>query len=355
MGAVMKFRGGMLLLAIALTGVGAHAAIRIGNGGEGTCPDRSSQEPCHTVIYLRDLYQANLHLAPYLGDEIDPEIEKEVNASEAVRSIGISKSLLARKLTDLQKMQLHFGHIVLSAIEVYRWQFVDSALKLLPDDAPIEEIPDSWRVPVANRFQDVIRIDRAAWQLMPEVHKMALVIHEALYAMLRAQCGRGNCVQHAFIARDIVARVFSRSTDPQRAFSEIELGELNLSRARLPSASCPYHRESKIEISRRGRTIWASSQTANLKNFCSKNSALGGLLTIKARRQPFTLMPVLYPVRDDEGNPSKQLGLVLRYQAAELAMTYSVKTSQQCENMTSNTEGWNWTDGDPCEVFHIVP
>jgi hypothetical protein len=83
-----------------------------------------------------------------------------------------------------------------------------------------------FRRSIANRFVGTIRLHRPSWELLSEEHKVALLIHEALYSLLTPVClDTKHCFQPAYRARDIVAMAF---TDPKFSITKFSTLSSNL-------------------------------------------------------------------------------------------------------------------------------
>lgn len=183
----------------------SYAGILVGNGGEGFLENKK--------IYVRDLYDAGIHQSPYFGEVAETRWLDWHKASN-IKSIGVSETLLAKKLTDINKMEPHLGTWISQIINQYSWIFTEKELSLLLDDAPIKKDSEKNRVQIANRDLNTIRINSKAWKALSEEQKIALVIHEAIYSMVKPECKNPpTCTefrQPSRIAREVVAIVFKK-------------------------------------------------------------------------------------------------------------------------------------------------
>lgn len=329
------FSLGLLALVAAATWAGG---IRIGNGGDGICKDKTDKETkCHSkILYVRDLYDANLHLNPAIGSEIDPYIQREVDESPVVSNLQLDKNLLARKLTDLEHFHLHFGHIVLAAINAYHWQLVDNPLEKLADDAPIEQRPESWRVQLANRFQNTIRVYSDDYALLPEIHKVAMVIHEGIFSLLNPQCRKGICVQHAYMAREITANAFRNSQGDDYHLTPAQLGQLSIQNLELLAQQSLYtDNNMKLEIYRKS-LIAEDYLVMNANDDALRSSFIAPLcalingptkLVVHASRRPFMLKQWVYP---SDSEMSDQAALSAYYRWPLFDQTYQFRSASEC-------------------------
>jgi hypothetical protein len=179
----------------------AASGYVIGNGGDGVFVKGR--------LVLRDLDESGV-TEPYFGDLIDPDIEARMSALPIDPStLPFSWQLLARKLTDLNRLSPDLGQFVLEAIRSYAWIALPASLALVPDPEYLLDasIPP---VQIANRLDTTIRIASGAWRQLDDANRIALIIHEAVYSLLRPICERtsNTCFQSAHTARDLTGRFF---------------------------------------------------------------------------------------------------------------------------------------------------
>jgi|GEM_PF-3929541 len=334
---------------VALVAAASWAGIRIGNGGDGICKGKTDKETkCYSkIVYVRDLYDANLHLNPAVGNEIDPYIQREVDQSSVVSTLQLDKNLLARKLTDLEHFHLHFGHIVLAAINAYQWQLVENPLEKLADDAPIEQRPESWRVQLANRFQNTIRVYSDDYALLPEIHKVALVIHEGIFSLLSPQCRKGICTQHAYMAREITANAFRDSRGDEYHLTPAQLGQLSIQNSEFLGQEHRYTDNNlKLEIYRKSLVaedylVQYANDDVSRGSFVAHLCALinhPSKVIVHASRRPFKLKQWVYP--SDSGT-SDQAALSAYYRWPIFDQTYQFGNSIECfAKIQSDLASW---------------
>ncbi len=185
---------------VSCSGVYASNGIFIGNGGDGM--------EIGGRLIMKDLFLANAHRNPYFGDKIDPQLPDL--PGEATMEFDYPRELLARKLTDLNQVLPGFGDYVLASIKVYHWMLQDFPLSKIEDHEEIIVYPSSvHQVQIANRFQASIRIDQKAYQRLDDANRVALIIHEAVYSLVRPlPAGDGRSYQSSYVARDLVGLFF---------------------------------------------------------------------------------------------------------------------------------------------------
>jgi|GEM_PF-2591387 len=182
----------------------------IGNGGDGLILDHR--------LYLRDLVEADVEKNPYFGAASDPHLEKKLRLLVwDQEKLPVEMKLLARKLTDLEKISPNLGEYVLEAILHYTWSPVSAPLETIPDPEIVLKTPENL-LQIANRLDTNIRIHRQSWLEMSVENRVALILHEALYSLLKPLCGfdqklqEQSCLQSARKARSLTGELFTAST-----------------------------------------------------------------------------------------------------------------------------------------------
>lgn len=128
--------------------------------------------------FLLDLYEAGIHENPFFGSSIDPNLPSPPRRSQL--RLDFSNDLLNRKLTDMNTLAPGLGDYALAAIKMYDWIFeTDSAQRT----APAGKLTVTR---IAERSGGTIRINEALWRELDEKNRIALVIHEAVSSLLRA-------------------------------------------------------------------------------------------------------------------------------------------------------------------------
>lgn len=183
----------------------------IGNGGDGYfIPDIRA-------VWLRDLVDAGLEHSAWIGAKRDPEIEKFIYGPNFRTDVDIDfrRDLLVRKLTDIQLAAPPLGRILAQAIRLYQWQMVHHPLEFVNDGVMLKMPPNSVRVQIGNRLLKTIRYDDDQFAMMPDEHRIAFIIHEVVYSLLKPQClgQSGLCRQFSILAREIVGHMFSDNAD----------------------------------------------------------------------------------------------------------------------------------------------
>lgn len=177
----------------------AGAQLRVGNHGDGVFIEGN--------VYLRDLYEANQHLEPWIGDRIDGEVEKRVSHLWRIRPDlpPVDRQLFARKISDLERIFPNLGTYVLGVLENHRW-LVGRFLPLHDDERPGRHALVGLR-----HFVD-IEYQRDNYLKMPQSNRVAFLLHEAFSSLLPRKSAEDD---EALLIR-LVQKVFTRNaeTDP---------------------------------------------------------------------------------------------------------------------------------------------
>lgn len=190
----------------------SRAQIFVGNAGEGLA--------YKDHIFLRDLVESNVHSHPYFGQETSERITELEWMLAKTKGLGIDLDLLKRKLSDAEYLKSGLGVFLVHAIYNYSWSFIPD-LEVLPDTTPLlsPEMDDApvIRVPLARRFKGTIKVHATNFARLSPEHRVALVIHEALYSLVRVQpepnkpstdCKENPCGQPSFDARSFTGMLF---------------------------------------------------------------------------------------------------------------------------------------------------
>lgn len=181
----------------------ANPAPNIGVGGEGVLLE--------TQIYSRDLYDYDLHLSPWIGPAASTELKAAVVAWNPLQLSDFECELLARKLTDLNRYHNYLGEEIFEVLRFFSWRFTEAELGLTyPDEARVLVSSDQ-RVPIVNRHLKDILIQRATFSRLDERNKVALIIHEAVHALLHSFEGDIWTVGSMSEARQVTASFFDES------------------------------------------------------------------------------------------------------------------------------------------------
>jgi hypothetical protein len=169
-----------LILALISTLIGsincpsAFANKEAGNGGDAI--------QIGNKLYLLDLVEAGVEENPQIDLTAQPSEELSKRVNQALPQ-GFPKTLVAKKLAEIERINPMMARILLKAIEVYQWKLVNSALIDIADENTELKIPKNKLFQLAIRKSASILVDRALWQKIDDGNKTALVFHEVLYAL----------------------------------------------------------------------------------------------------------------------------------------------------------------------------
>ena len=196
----------------------------VGNGGDGYYIDGQ--------VYLSDLYLGGRELSetPWFGDLRKGNIEDLLPAPRG-QIVDFPYDLLVRKLSDMDEIYPGLGQMTAAAITMHTWLFVDG--KLGPTCDQSESILDLQNasiehVQIANRHEMEIRLHRDLWARMNDEHRVAVIVHEGVYSMLKTPAVRAPCSQAANLTRKIVRRLFMNNSDRHLTLDPEMIAALNV-------------------------------------------------------------------------------------------------------------------------------
>lgn len=177
--------------------------VFVGNGGEGYASNGS--------LYTRDLYDYDLHMAPWFGNYADPLLSNEIKLWNPLNLTPFEVELLARKLSDLNSAQEFFGDDILLILKYFHWSFTEENLVLIEPDEIRKPIESKNRFSIANRFLNSIVINKSLFESLNSENKIALILHEAIFSVLTVRYEKsGKGVQSLGATRLIVSSLFSK-------------------------------------------------------------------------------------------------------------------------------------------------
>lgn len=135
-------------------------------------------------LYSLDLVEAGVQSQAYfdLLLPVDPFLLERLQIKFA--NTDIPTLPLAQKLTEVYQMDPLLAYTLANAMEMHQWRFVDSALIDINDEQDSDlQLPKENLVQLASRKESRVSIDRSLWNELDEINKVALILHEALYAI----------------------------------------------------------------------------------------------------------------------------------------------------------------------------
>lgn len=349
----------VLLFTAVLVPLICKAQFVVGNGGEGICTqfDLNDDALCEPGFFaVRDLFETEVK--PEFGSGASSEISRLVDQMKFGR-LEVPRSLLVRKLTDLDGMQLYFGHIVAEAILKFEWVATDRKLAVIPNDMIVYDPSTYKRVQIANRLNSAIIISVPAFKLLTAEHKVALIIHEAIFSLLAPVRANDQEDQSALSARDITAALFRKSGGRFRlSGAQKNLIPFLKNNDFVPEAatSCSLREEGyalrKVATQNPGDANQASRFVAyssdsklekEVEEFCHSgwdDNKSGIQVHVDAVRKPYSFDEEAYLVTR-ERNSFNQKWLFARYQLPLLTHSETYGSVYECEtSLLELLSGW---------------
>lgn len=153
----------------------AFAGNEKGNGGDGLWLDGK--------LYSLDLVEAGVEMNPYFDSTVPMNQMILDRLTKKLDSKIYPVNLLAAKLSEISSVHSKLGIIILKSIEMYQWRLVNSTLMDVQDEDSILAYPKADLVQLATRNLTTVSIDRSLWAKLDDANKVALVIHEMMYAL----------------------------------------------------------------------------------------------------------------------------------------------------------------------------
>ena len=222
----------------------------VGNGGQAIDIDGE--------LVPRDLFELHLHREPYFGPTADPAVLMRLASFSLLSGLHVPEDLMAIKLTDLSSVSRGLGDCFLRALERYDWQFVTEPLPRTNECDPYIQLASGvpW-VQVANRLRETIFVHQPSWERLSPQHKVAILIHEAVYSLLMPTAVDGKSFQQVGPEARLIAgnafnaEVFGTDSSGRELFAD-SLNKLNVPRevgviAKLECEFYPYRTRSGYE------------------------------------------------------------------------------------------------------------
>ncbi|MCH2534345.1 MAG: hypothetical protein MK008_07895 [Bdellovibrionales bacterium] len=200
----MKKNNLLILLVIYLVSLTSYASREVGNGGDGIIINGKP--------YLYDLVEAGVYLDPNFNETITtlPEIKRRVN-NIFTHAKELDKELVAKKFTEIYYVDKIFFAALMRVMEMYSWRWVDFSLFDIPDDGDtVVNFDRNNFVQLAARYNRSITIDLKLWLNMTPSNRVALLFHEAIYALIApTKIAEYIFKQDANLARQVTGFLFT--------------------------------------------------------------------------------------------------------------------------------------------------
>lgn len=194
----------LLVILISFVGSINHsfAGTESGNGGDGIL--------IKGKLYLLDLVEAGIEENPYFDSNVLVEAYFKKGIDEALAASSFPNQLIISKLSEVSKIDPIFARNILFAIQNFRWSLVSSELINIPDEDSV--LPTKDMRQLAIRKDRSILIDRLLWNQLDTANKVALIFHEAIYAIQVPEADpavKGTFRQSSSIARQLTSYLFT--------------------------------------------------------------------------------------------------------------------------------------------------
>ncbi len=212
----------------------ASGGFVVGNGAEGI--------QIQDKIYLRDLFDIGLQRQEIQIGEIAPIYRERIHDLELGTEFPYLH--LAAKLTHLDRVSPGFGRMLFTAIKKYTWEYVPFSLPKVQDftnHCLAPSTSEEFRLQIAIRHKEIVRIDRRAFLQMPPAHQVALIIHEVIFSLVIPQTVYNQlCFHGATLTRGIVGLLFHRGF--------LAMGPQEFERRIFPHLSIPLIHELPLNL-----------------------------------------------------------------------------------------------------------
>lgn len=176
----------------------------VGNGGQAYEVDGQ--------LVPRDLFELGLHHDAYFGNSEDSDIRKGVESLILPAELNFNKQLLSRKLSDVNHVVPKLGDCLLMSLLKYSWLVSEAPLPRTHEGDNLLTIDTmSPIVQIVNRIQNKLHIHRSSWARLNEQHRIALMIHESVYSLLKVtEVSEDAYQQYGPLARQIAGSFFDK-------------------------------------------------------------------------------------------------------------------------------------------------
>ena len=194
----MKILLTAILSTMVLSGPG-FAGDKGGNGGDGILYEG--------VPYVLDLVEAGVELSPVYNTTLalDKKIVSELKIS--LESFPEVQTKMSQKLTELNHFREGLGLLIAVSFRLFNYSMVNFDLIDIKDE---NTLIDSARVQLAIRSGRDILLNRRMWSKLNIDHKVALLLHEIIYAYQSLERNNSEkLAQSSVRARKIVGYLFT--------------------------------------------------------------------------------------------------------------------------------------------------
>ncbi len=172
--------------------------FHVGNGGDGVIINKK--------VYLLDLVEAGLQNMTLPGTNLTIEPEWIECVESSLDSGNFPTKHIASKIYQIYKKNSELAHLLCQKMNLYNWNLTPLGLINVRDEDGVINLKNYHLVQLAVRFQNSIFIDQNYWNKLDELNKVALILHEIIYASLDP-----SKFTTGTRAREIVAYAFKKN------------------------------------------------------------------------------------------------------------------------------------------------
>lgn len=249
---------------------------------------------------------------------------------EIARSLHVNEDLLEAKLQELDFVLPEFGTLMAEVIAFYEWEMRPRILTKTKDACP-------GCTQIAVRSAQRIEVNGAAWRVMNQDHRIALLIHEAAFALMRTdRCSRQDdllaCDDVVFKdVRALVASMFAEPFKNMKALRRSIQEFLNINSETLccwAPNSAKYQGEDGVVLKLTSAAPLGEDQIAKFAEDVCEASKGSEFIQIDLTRTPLKLIPSV--LRNTLYGPQHFLELLGRSMRKGIALY--PRTAEECRH-----------------------
>lgn len=135
-------------------------------------------------VYLLDLYEAGVEENPFINPQFPGSPGTIERLKRVFSDFEAPTDILASKISEAENFDFQFGRSLLIAIEKINWNLVSGELVDVKDENSPIDLNKAQHIQLATRAQRDVLINRDGWQRLSRPHRAALILHEALFALV---------------------------------------------------------------------------------------------------------------------------------------------------------------------------
>lgn len=167
-----------------------------------------------TKLYMLDLYERSIHNRPFYNPGVKPtkDVQESMTKIFGMADMdGVPVNRLIQKMSEVFAKNYDLGVKLTTALEKIDWRLVDSPL--IPTDDVRTPLEGLELKQVAIRLNNTVYISEALWAKLDADNKIALLLHEAAYFLVKPTEvveGVKYTFQDATLARKLTGVLFTK-------------------------------------------------------------------------------------------------------------------------------------------------